>query len=48
MSSTFNTTLHPTPFGFFDRYSLYQQDADNMVTFVLRMLGEDVFDGADV
>jgi hypothetical protein len=42
MSSTFNTTLHPTPFGFFDRYSLYQQDADNMVTFVLRMLGEDV------
>ena len=42
MSSTFNTTLHPTPFGFYDRYTLFQQDADNMVTFVLRMLGEDV------
>lgn len=42
MSSTFNTTLHPTPFGFYDRYPLFQQDADNIVTFVLRMLGEDV------
>ena len=41
-SITFNTTLRPTPFGFYDRYSLFQSDADNMVTFVLRMLGEDV------
>lgn len=40
--STFNTTLHPTPFGFYDKYQLFQQDADNMVTFVLRALGEDV------
>ena len=42
MMSTFNTTLHPTPFGFYDKYQLFQQDADNMVTFVLRALGEDV------
>lgn len=41
-SATFNTTLRPTPFGFYDRYTLFQQDADNMTTFVLRMLGEDV------
>ena len=40
--STFNTTLHPTSFGFYDRYQLFQQDADAMVTFVLRFLGEDV------
>lgn len=40
--SSFISTLHPTPFGFWDRYQLYQQDADNMVVYVLRMLGEDV------
>lgn len=40
--STFLSTLHPTPFGFFDKYSLFQQDADNVVVYVLRMLGEDI------
>lgn len=40
--STFNTTLKPTSFGFYDKYQLFQQDADNMITFVLRFLGEDV------
>ena len=40
--STFNTTLHPTPFGFYDKYQLFQQDADNVVIYVLRTLGEDV------
>lgn len=40
--STFNTTLHPTPFGFYDKFPLFQRDADAMVTFVLRTLGEDV------
>ena len=40
--ATFNTTLKPTPFGFFDKYSLFQQDADNIVVYVLRMLGEDI------
>ena len=42
MASTFNTTLRPTSFGLYDKYTLFQQDADNMVTFVLRALGEDV------
>jgi len=36
------TELHPTPFGFFDKYQLFQQDADAMVVFILRTLGEDV------
>lgn len=40
--STFNTTLHPTPFGFYDKYQLFQRDADNIVVYVLRTLGEDV------
>jgi len=40
--ATFITTLKPTPFGFFDKYSLFQQDADNIVVYVLRMLGEDI------
>lgn len=40
--STFNTTIHPTPFGFFDSDPLFQNDADNVVIFVLRKLGEDV------
>lgn len=34
--------MNPTPFGFFDRSSLFQQDADSIIIFVLRMLGEDV------
>ena len=42
MASTFNTTLRPTPFGFYDKYTLFQSDADNIVTFVFRRLGEDV------
>ena len=40
--STFNSVLHPTPFGFYDKYQLFQQDADNVVIYVLRTLGEDV------
>jgi len=40
--STFLTTLRPTPFGFFDSDPIFQQDADKVVFFVLRKLGEDV------
>jgi len=40
--STFNTTLNPCPFGFFDSDTAFQNDADKVVTFVLRKLGEDV------
>ncbi|MFA6049822.1 MAG: hypothetical protein WC761_01375 [Candidatus Paceibacterota bacterium] len=40
--ATFLTTVKPTPFGFFDSDTTYQNDADKIVTFVLRKLGEDV------
>lgn len=40
--ATFLTTLRPTPFGFYDSDAIYQQDADKIVFFVLRKLGEDV------
>ena len=40
--STFTTTLSPTPFGFFDSDSTFQTEADAMVTFVKRRLGDDI------
>ena len=40
--STFLTTLNPTPFGFFDSDSQFQVEADAMVTFVKRKLGDDM------
>lgn len=40
--STFSTTLNPTPFGFFDSNVDFQSEADNMVIFVKRKLGDDV------
>lgn len=40
--ASFNQTLHPTSFGFFDSSPVFQADADKIVTFVLRRLGEDV------
>ncbi len=42
MAITFNTVMNPTPWGFFDNSSVFQSDADKMVTYVLRRLGEDV------
>jgi hypothetical protein len=39
---TFNQTMRPCPFGFWDSDIAFQQDADNMITFVLRKTGEDV------
>ena len=42
MSVTFNSTLNPTPFGFFDSDTLFQTEADAMITFVKRKLGDDV------
>lgn len=38
----FNQTLHPTSFGFFDSDPVFQSEADNMVVFVKRKLGDDV------
>jgi len=40
--STFITTLNPTPFGFFDSDADFQTEADAMVTFVKRRLGDDI------
>lgn len=38
----FTNTISPTPFGFFDADSVFQTEADNMITFVKRKLGDDV------
>jgi len=40
--TSFLNTLTPTPFGFFDADSAYQTEADAMVTFVKRKLGDDI------
>jgi len=40
--STFTTTDSPTPFGVFDSDTTFQSDADKMVVFVKRKLGDDV------
>lgn len=40
--ATFIQTTAPTPFGFFDSDSTFQAEADAMVTFVKRKLGDDI------
>jgi len=40
--TSFLNTLNPTPFGFFDSDSEFQTEADAIVTFVKRKLGDDV------
>lgn len=40
--ASFASTLSPTPFGFFDSDSQFQTEADSMITFVKRKLGDDV------
>jgi hypothetical protein len=40
--STFANTLTPTPFGFFDQETSFQTEADSMVTFIKRKLGDDI------
>jgi hypothetical protein len=40
--TTFAQTLHPTAFGFFDDDALFQTEADGMVIFVKRAMGDDV------
>ena len=39
---SFTQTIGPTPFGFFDSDAAFQNEADGMVTFVKRKLGDDV------
>mgnify|MGYP001299583970 CR=1 FL=1 len=40
--TTFANTSNPTPFGAFDSDTDFQSDADSMVTFVKRKLGDDI------
>lgn len=40
--ATFLQTTSPTPFGFFDADATFQAEADAMVTFVKRKLGDDI------
>jgi len=40
--ATFATTFKPTPFGFFDEDLVFQDDADKIVSFVKRKLGDDI------
>ena len=40
--TTFANTANPTPFGVFDDDTEFQSDADKMVTFVKRKLGDDI------
>ena len=40
--TTFSTTVSPTPFSFFDSDVQFQSEADNMINFVKRKLGDDV------
>jgi len=40
--ATFATTLNPTPFGFFDKDAAFQTEADALVTFTKRKLGDDI------
>jgi hypothetical protein len=42
MSTAFYKTLNPTPFGIFDDEADFQKDADSLVTYVKRKLGDDI------
>jgi len=39
---TFANTLNPTPFGFFNADAAFQTEADSMVVYVKRKLGDDI------
>ena len=40
--ATFAKTVNPTPFGFFNGDAAFQAEADSMVTFVKRKMGDDI------
>ena len=40
--SAFVSTFRPTPFGFFDDDITFQDDADKIVTYIKRKLGDDI------
>ncbi len=40
--ASFANTTNPTPFGFFDNETDFQTEADNIVTFIKRKMGDDI------
>lgn len=40
--ANFNQTLNPTPYGLYDSDVAFQRDADSVIVYVMRKLGEDV------
>ena len=40
--ANFSEMTNPTPFGFYDDETDFQTEADNIVTFVKRKLGDDI------
>jgi len=40
--ASFSNTSNPTPFGFFDTDTVFQTEADALITFVKRKLGDDI------
>ena len=40
--ATFSQISNPTPFGFYDSESDFITEADKMVTFVKRKMGDDI------
>jgi len=40
--TTFASTLNPTPFGFYDSDPEFIAEADAMITFVKRKMGDDI------
>ena len=40
--TTFANTTAPTPFGFYDADTGFQTEADNIITFIKRKLGDDI------
>lgn len=40
--ASFLNTMNPTPFGFFDTDNQFQSEADSMIVFVHRKLGDDI------
>ena len=40
--ATFANITNPTPFGFYDQEDDFKSEADSMVTFVKRRMGDDI------
>ena len=43
-SSSFNDSLNPTPFGFYDDDTSFRDDADKVATYIVQRLGYPLVD----